>query len=158
MEATGANAITVGGTSTAAELTQFGLAAGTTAAGALNATRTTLAAQYNQVLTQIGQLAADAGFNGVNLLGGQSLQVIFNATATSSLALSGVNFNAAGLGVSPAGGNFQTTSSLANAANQLTAALTSPVRWRETFTRKRASLGLILRSTSRFSARRIIRM
>jgi flagellin len=125
LEATGANAITVGGTSTAAELTQFGLATGTTAAGTLNATRTSLATQFNQILTQIGQLAADAGFNGVNLLAGQSLQVVFNANATSSLTLSGVTFNAAGLGISNAAANFQTNTSLANAANQLTTSLTT---------------------------------
>jgi flagellin len=125
LEATGANVITVGGTSTAAELAQFGLAAGTTAAGSLNGTRTSFATQYNQLLAQVGQLASDAGFNGVNLLAGQSLQVIFNATATSSLALAGVNFNAAGLGVSQAAGNFQTNTALANAASQLTAALTT---------------------------------
>jgi flagellin len=125
LEATGANVITVGGTSTAAELAQFGLAAGTTAAGSLNATRTSLSTQYNQLLTQIGQLAADSGFNGVNLLAGQSLQVVFNVNATSSLVLSGVNFNAAGLGISQAAGNFQTNTALATAASQLTTSLTT---------------------------------
>jgi flagellin len=125
LEATGANAITIGGSSTAAEKAQFGLTAGTTAAGSVNATRSSLATQYNQVLAQIDQLAADAGFNGVNLLAGQSLQVVFNVSRTSSLALSGVTFNSAGLGLSQAANNFQTNTSLATASGQLTASLTS---------------------------------
>jgi flagellin-like hook-associated protein FlgL len=125
LEATGANAITVGGSASAGELAQFGLTAATTAAGSVNATRTSLATQYNQVLAQIDQLSADSGFNGVNLLAGQSLQVVFNVSRTSSLVLQGVTFNSAGLGVSQAASNFQTNTSLANASSQLTASLTS---------------------------------
>src|SRR5580704_16235505 len=125
LEATGANAITVGGTAAAGTLAQFGLTAATTAAGSVNATRSSLATQYNQVLAQIDQLSADSGFNGVNLLAGQSLQVVFNVSRTSSLALSGVTFNSAGLGISQAANNFQTNTSLANASTQLTASLTS---------------------------------
>jgi flagellin len=123
LEATGANAITVGGTATAPALAQFGLASGTTAAGTVNATRTSLATQYNQVLTQIDQLASDSGFNGVNLLAGQSLQVVFNVSGTSSLALSGATFNSAGLGISQAANTFQTNTSLNNASSQLSTAL-----------------------------------
>ncbi len=125
LEATGANAITISGTATPTELAQFGLASGTTAAGTANATRTSLASQYNQVLAQIDQLASDSGFNGVNLLAGQSLQVVFNVSRTSSLALSGATFNSAGLGISQSTANFQTNTSLANAANQLSASLTT---------------------------------
>jgi flagellin-like hook-associated protein FlgL len=125
LEATGTNAITISGSATGPELAQFGLAAGTTAAGTVNATRTSLASQYNQVLSQIDQLASDSGFNGVNLLAGQSLQVVFNVSRTSSLALSGATFNSAGLGISQSTANFQTNTSLANAANQLTASLTT---------------------------------
>jgi flagellin len=125
LEATGANAITVGGTASGAELAQFGLAAATTAAGSVNGTRSSLATQYNQVLSQIDQLASDSGFNGVNLLAGQSLQVVFNVSRTSSLALSGATFNSAGLGISQSSANFQTNTSLANASSQLTASLTT---------------------------------
>ncbi|HEV3397315.1 MAG TPA: hypothetical protein VG100_14315 [Xanthobacteraceae bacterium] len=125
LEATGANAVTVGGSASAGELAQFGLASGTTAAGSVNATRTSLATQYNQVLAQIDQLSTDSGFNGVNLLAGQSLQVVFNVSRTSSLVLQGVTFNSAGLGISQAASNFQTNTSLANASSQLTASLTS---------------------------------
>jgi len=125
LEATCANAITVGGTASAGELAQFGLTAATTAAGSVNSTRSSLATQYNQLLAQIDQLASDSGFNGVNLLAGQSLQVVFNVARTSSLVLQGVTFNSAGLGVSQASANFQSNTSLANAGSQLTAALTT---------------------------------
>jgi flagellin len=126
LEATSNNNIVVGGTAgPAGDLASFGLSNGTTTGGTVNATRTSLASQYNQVLAQIDQLASDSGFNGVNLLGGQSLQVVFNVSRTSSLALSGVTFNSAGLGLSQASANFQTNTSLNNASNQLTASLTS---------------------------------
>ncbi|HEV2958046.1 MAG TPA: hypothetical protein VGX95_18170 [Xanthobacteraceae bacterium] len=125
LEATGANVVTVGGTALPAELSQFGLSSGTTAAGSVNATRSSLATQYNQVLTQIDQLSSDSGFNGVNLLAGQSLQVVFNVNRTSSLALSGATFTSAGLGISQSAANFQTNTSLANANSQLTASLTT---------------------------------
>jgi len=123
LEATGANAITIGGTATAPELAQFGLASGTTAAGSVNATRSSLATQYTALLKQIDQLASDAGFNGVNLLAGNSLQVTFNAAGTSSLVLQGVTFNSAGLGISASQSSFQTNTSIATAQGQLTAAL-----------------------------------
>ena len=113
LEATGANAVTIGGTATAPELAQFGLASGTTAAGSVNSTRSSLATQYNAVLKQIDQLSSDSGFNGVNLLAGNSLQVTFNATGTSSLALSGVTFNSTGLGITQSANNFQTNTSIA---------------------------------------------
>ena len=37
--------------------------------------RATLATQFNSLLTQIDQLAGDSGFNGINLLGGNTLTV-----------------------------------------------------------------------------------
>jgi flagellin len=123
LEATGANTIVVGGTAVPTDLAKFGLTSGTTAAGTVNATRTSLATQYNQLLSQIDQLSSDSGFNGVNLLAGQSLQVVFNVSRTSSLVLQGVTFNSAGLGISQAANTFQTNTSLANASSQLTASL-----------------------------------
>ena len=41
----------------------------------------------------------DASFNGVNLLGGDTLKLTFNETGKSTLSITGVNFNAAGLGL-----------------------------------------------------------
>ena len=51
--------------------------------------------------SQIDQLAEDAGFNGVNLLNGDNLEVLFNEDGTCKLDITGVTYNAAGLGLTP---------------------------------------------------------
>ena len=63
------------------------------------ATRASLVAQYNQILTQINTTAQDSSFNGINLLNGDTLKLTFNETGKSTLSISGVTFNAAGLGL-----------------------------------------------------------
>jgi flagellin-like hook-associated protein FlgL len=125
LEATGATNIVIGGTSSPAEKAQFGLVAGTTTAGSVNTTRSSLASQYDAIRTQIDQLAADSGFNGVNLLNGDSLKVVFNEKNTSSLSISGVTYNSAGLGVTASTNSFQTNSDINAALSNLTAALSS---------------------------------
>ena len=57
--------------------------------------------RYNDILTQIDQLAKDAGYKGVNLLGGtdQSLTVVFNEDRSSSLTIQGVDGSSKGLGL-----------------------------------------------------------
>jgi flagellin len=125
LEATGATSVVIGGTSTAGEKAQYGLVAGTTAAGTVNSTRSSLASQYDAIRAQIDQLAADSGFNGVNLLNGDSLKVVFNEKNTSSLSISGVTFNSAGLGVSSSTNSFQTNSDINGALSNLTASLSS---------------------------------
>jgi flagellin-like hook-associated protein FlgL len=52
---------------------------------------------FNNLLTQIDQLAGDAGFNGINLLNGDDLSVIFNEYNTAKLDIKGVRFDSAGL-------------------------------------------------------------
>jgi flagellin len=54
---------------------------------------------YNNLLKQIDAVAQDASFNGVNLLNGDDLAVIFNESNTSRIDIKGVIFNAAGIGV-----------------------------------------------------------
>ena len=44
--------------------------------------RAALASQFDDVLTQIDQLAGDSGFNGKNLLAGDTLTVTFNSDGT----------------------------------------------------------------------------
>ncbi|MGH9806612.1 MAG: ABC transporter substrate-binding protein, partial [Terriglobia bacterium] len=44
------------------------------------ATQASLASQFGSLLTQIGQLAGDSGFNGVNLLGGDTLSITLDET------------------------------------------------------------------------------
>ncbi len=80
----------------------------TVAAGTENADRTSFAAQFDELRTQIDQLANDSSYNGVNLLSGDSLTVTFNEDGTSSLGVSGVTFDAAGLGVTASENNLQT--------------------------------------------------
>jgi flagellin len=63
------------------------------------AVRSNLVTQYNNILAQITTTAQDASFNGVNLLAGDTLKLTFNETGKSTLGITGVNFNAAGLGL-----------------------------------------------------------
>ena len=62
-------------------------------------TRATLVNQFNGILAQITSTAQDASFNGVNLLSGDQLKLTFNETGKSTLNITGVNFDAAGLGL-----------------------------------------------------------
>ncbi|MGH1349466.1 MAG: flagellin [Methyloligellaceae bacterium] len=78
------------------------------AAGTENTDRTSLASQFDELRTQIDQLALDSGFNGVNLLDGDALTVIFNEQGTSSISLSGVTFSSSGLGLTTTDNTFQT--------------------------------------------------
>jgi flagellin len=61
--------------------------------------RSNLVKQYNDILAQISSTAKDASFNGVNLLGGDQLKLTFNETGKSTLNITGVDFNATGLGL-----------------------------------------------------------
>ncbi len=64
------------------------------------ATRAGLVTQYNNILSQITTTAQDSSFNGVNLLNGDTLKLVFNETGTSTLSITGVTFNDAGLSLS----------------------------------------------------------
>jgi len=102
-----------------------------------SATRTTLQSTYNGLLTQINQLAADSGYNGVNLLNGDNLQIDFNATGSSSLTIQGVDFNATGLGLSTISGSgassFQADATLTSTISNINAAISSVQSQTETF-------------------------
>jgi flagellin len=123
LEANNTNTITVGGTATAAELAQFGLTAGVTAAGTLNTSRSASALQFDSIRAQIDQLAADANFNGTNLLNGGNLKVNFNEKSTSSLSIAGVTDTSAGLGIVASAGTFQTDKDINDALTNLTNSL-----------------------------------
>ncbi|MGA7999061.1 MAG: flagellin [Bradyrhizobium sp.] len=111
---------TVGGTATVFS----GTAAAPVADPNSQATRASLVAQYNNVLQQINTTAQDSSFNGVNLLNGDTLKLTFNETGKSTLSITGVTFNIAGLGLSTlaAGTDFLDNSS---ANKQLTALTTA---------------------------------
>lgn len=118
--------VTVGGSATV--LNAFGLAAGTTnptsAVLTPNATRTNLQDQYNSLLTQIDELAGDASYNGINLINGDNLKVVFNETDTSSLTIQGATLTSTGLGLTAISGTgFQDNNVIQNTLNSLNTAL-----------------------------------
>ncbi|MGH1406296.1 MAG: flagellin, partial [Rhodomicrobiaceae bacterium] len=113
LEATnGDDLIIAEGTNT--PLADLGLTAATSTA-ATNNDRTAFATQFNELRTQIDELANDASFNGINLLDGDNLTVTFNEDATSTLGVDGVTFNSNGLGISSSQNTFQTDADI-NAA------------------------------------------
>ncbi|MFT4279097.1 MAG: DUF1522 domain-containing protein [Rhodopseudomonas sp.] len=63
-------------------------------------TRAGLVKQFNDVLNQIATTAQDSSFNGVNLLNGDNLKLVFNETGKSTISIQGVTFNPTGLGLS----------------------------------------------------------
>jgi flagellin len=119
----GGNVI-IGGLASAGELATLGLVAGTTT-GTVNTTRSSLATQFDAIRLQIDQLAADSGYNGVNLLNGENLKVVFNEKGTSSQSITGVKYDSAGLGIAASTHNFQVDGDITSALSNLTAALSS---------------------------------
>jgi flagellin len=87
-------------------------------------TRAALVAQYNNVLAQINTSTQDASFNGVNLLNGDTLKLVFNETGKSTLSITGVTFSQAGLGLTTltAGTDFLDNNSTNKALTALSAA------------------------------------
>jgi flagellin-like hook-associated protein FlgL len=109
-----ANNIAISGTDTATLVTPTGGTAGAPLADANSqVTRSNLVSQYNNIIAQITTTAQDASFNGINLLFGDDLKLTFNETGKSTLNISGVTYDAAGLGLAPlaAGTNFLDNSS-----------------------------------------------
>ena len=63
-------------------------------------TRAGFVKQFNDILDQIKTTAQDASFNGVNLLNGDTLKLVFNETGKSTITIQGVTNNPTGLGLS----------------------------------------------------------
>src|SRR6202011_1472822 len=61
--------------------------------------RSNLVSQYNNIIAQITTTAQDSSFNGINLLNGDNLKLTFDETAKSTLSITGVTYNAGGLGL-----------------------------------------------------------
>ncbi|MGX9393838.1 flagellin N-terminal helical domain-containing protein [Nitrobacteraceae bacterium UC4446_H13] len=87
-------------------------------------TRSGLIAQYNQIIDQIKTTAQDSSFNGVNLLNGDQLKLVFNETGKSTLNIQGVTFDPAGLGLSKlaAGTDFLDNSNINKVLDSLNTA------------------------------------
>jgi hypothetical protein len=93
-------------------------------------TRASLIAQYNTVIDQIRTTAQDASFNGINLLNGDQLKMVFNETGKSTINITGVTFDPAGLGLGTlaAGSDFvdnSSTNSVLTALNNASTTLRS---------------------------------
>ena len=88
---------TIGGTVTSALV--FSSATAPVADLAAQAVRSNLVTQYNNVMQQIDTTAQSASFNGVNLLYGDQLKLTFDETGRSTLNISGMTNNIAGLGL-----------------------------------------------------------
>jgi len=93
------------------------------------ATRASLVSQYNAVLDQIKTTAQDSSFNGVNLLNGDNLKLVFNETGKSTLNIAGFTDDATGLGLNTlANSDFQdntSTNSVLTALNDASSTLRS---------------------------------
>lgn len=112
-ESTSATALSVTGVNTAGtEITGGGTS--TTIEG--NSVRRNLETQYNELRTQLNSLAEDASFNGINLLEGDLLEVVFNEGNTSSLTIQSTNtdgVNTTTLGITQVtAGDFASSSTL----------------------------------------------
>lgn len=105
-------------------LSGLGIGAGTLdAASAISPARAAKAAEFDAIRTQISQLAGDASFLGINLLGGDNAKINFNET--SSLTLAGTAGDASGLGIAGAANDFSSASDISAARSNLTGALNS---------------------------------
>jgi flagellin-like hook-associated protein FlgL len=94
----------------------------TSVAGAdvANPKRAELVSTYNDLLGQIDALAKDASFNGVNLLNGDSLSVLFNEDGSSKINIAGVTNTSTGLGLTAlTSTDFDTNSSINSTLDDL---------------------------------------
>jgi flagellin-like hook-associated protein FlgL len=107
------------------------IAAGTS--GSISSVRQTLMNQFNNLLTQINQTAGDSGYNGTNLLNGDTMTLKFNENGTSSFSVemtdaNGNKFaiNASNLGiVAGTSSQFASNSQLDTLTSTLQSALTT---------------------------------
>ena len=103
-----------------------GVSATTAPTSTPNADRAEFITQYNELMGQIDELAEDASFNGINLLDGDSLEVIFNEDGSSTLSITGVDFSSTGLTLSSlASTAFDTNESIETVLDSLDSAIGS---------------------------------
>lgn len=75
-----------------------------------------LTGQYNRLIGQLNNVAADSSYKGTNFLtsGDVTLTVNFNENATTSIAMSGFNGGASGLGISGGGASLTVAGTAGN--------------------------------------------
>lgn len=82
---------------------------------------TNLAAQYNAMAAQITSMAEDASYGGMNLLGSDTLTVVFNEAGDNTMGVTGFDGSATGIGI--ATGAFGSAGAIGSAITELDAAL-----------------------------------
>jgi flagellin-like hook-associated protein FlgL len=125
---TSSDTVTIGGTDATALVGagNVGVETPTTTIVTPSTTRDDLQDQYNSILSQIDALAADASYNGINLLAGDDLKVVFNEDGSSSQTITGVDFTSSGLSLSSlSGSEFQTNGGIDTVISSLDNALGS---------------------------------
>ena len=90
-----------------------------------NENRVKSAAQFDSILEQIDQLAADSGYKGVNLLQGNNLKVVFNEDRSSSIEVKGVHADSEGLNLDKAVGGWQSDTDIDNAISAVENAIST---------------------------------
>ncbi|MBI1204664.1 MAG: flagellar protein [Rhodopseudomonas sp.] len=101
--------------------------------GTISNVRQSLLNQFNSLLTQINTTAADSGYNGINLLNGDSLKLSFNESGSSSVDIqtrdangNSIAINATNLGItSQTAADFGNNTTLDNLSSTLSDSLTS---------------------------------
>ncbi len=105
-----------------------GLASNAKATGNTNE-RSTLAVQFNELLSQINTIANDSSFNGTNLLQAtpDNLAVEFNTDNTSNLTITGLDSTTAtsGINIAVAANNFGLNANIDTALTAISSALTT---------------------------------
>ena len=94
-----------------------------------NTVRKNLITQFNDLRNQLDKLADDSSFNGVNLLRGDKLKLVFNEINTSSISIvsqdaNGINTAVLGIGTAAAT-EFSSNTSLDTRLDALSTALSS---------------------------------
>lgn len=103
-----------------------GLAGDTaTSTVAVNTDRQKYALQFNEILTQIDNLAKDAGYKGINLLQMNTLTVIFNEDRSSQIEVKGTDASSVGLMLDEAVNNWQTNEDIETSIRQTEEAISS---------------------------------
>jgi flagellin len=95
----------------------------TSARSAAPADITALQTQYDNLTTQIAQLAADSNYKGTNLLKGDTLKVAFNETNTSSISVVGSDTTAGTF--APATADFSSSAKIDAAIKNVTDAISA---------------------------------
>lgn len=92
---------------------------------AVNTDRQKYALQFNEILTQIDNLAKDAGYKGINLLQMNTLTVIFNEDRSSQIEVKGTDASSVGLMLDEAVNNWQTNEEIETSIRQTEEAISS---------------------------------